>query len=351
MLAFTITLFAYTVLATVPPTSESTHQAQLAAKAPTPGSTHHAQIDANAPKLESTHQAQLAANAPALESTHKADLAVNSSIVGAFDTSDGFGFATLDAGSNLYVYNSNGERISKKPLQTTVIKEKFWGLINQTLTLRAPVKGYGKRVAYMLVDGKTLVDRDVGGAAEGIQYKLKGATGVAFDVDDHHIAYVKDKNIVVLDKANPKKLIASIPVRATEKGELLEIRNLELEGTKLAITYRERYQVVDFSSPAALKTEIDVHVPYIDTQLVTTNKGEDIYHATINEDGDCKAYTGGIKEHIRVNTKEKSYSFLVKHKYEVKAGKGTVIAINGQLKELMTVRVDADQALVQRFKL
>ena len=172
MLAFTITLFAYTVFAIV------------------------------APKLESTHQAQLA---------------TKSSIVGAFDTRDGFGFATLDSDNNLSVYNSDGGKVNEKPLQTAVTRKGIFGFKSETLTLRAPVKGYGKRVAYMLVDGKTLVDRDIGGAAEGVQYKLEGATGPAFDVDDHHIAYVKNKTqIVILDKANPKKTIATIPVKVTK---------------------------------------------------------------------------------------------------------------------------------------
>ena len=42
--------------------------------------------------------------------------------------------------------------------------------------------------------------------------------------------------------------------------------------------------------------------------------------------------------------------FPAKAQYEVKAGKGAVIAINGQIKELMTVRVDGNQAVVQRIQ-
>ena len=214
----------------------------------------------------------------------------------------------------------------------------------------------------MLQDNKTLVDREVaGGKAD--QYTLEGASGPAFDVDGHHIAYVKGKEIVILDKKS-KKTIASIPVEVTEAGKPTEIRNLELEGKKLAITYRGAYQVVDFTNAATPKTEINVSGPLVSTQLVTANKGECsfkgnaresnecIYHATLNEAGECKAYTGGIKQWVKKDTGVKSYTFQDISHYEFTVGKGALVAINAQLNvpELMAVRVEGNQAVVQRFE-
>ena len=289
-------------------------------------------------------------------STHQAQLTPNSSLVGAFDTSDGFGFATIDANKNLSVYNSYGIPVTKKPLQTTEVKEEFFGLWKETLTLRAPVKAYGERVVYMLVDNRTLVDRDPKSEASAPQrYKLDGAYGFAFDVDDNHIAYLKGKkHIVILDKKNLKRTIATIPVRLGDNKEPIEVRNLELEGTKLAITYRGHYQVVDFTNAGTLITEIDVNVPLISTQLVTANEGKNLYHATLDPDGQCKAYSGSVELFgRRRDTGKETYTYKVAAEYEIetKSGKEAIVAINGRLREVMLVRVEEGRAKVERFKL